>query len=46
MKTIGQCPLLARRFTVLKWVEDACVCVLVYSTGIVRNELTSVDMPS
>ena len=27
------------RFAILKWFEDACVHVLVYSTGIVRNEL-------
>ena len=28
-----------RRFAILKWFEDACVRMLVYSTGIVRNEL-------
>ena len=28
-----------RRFAILKWFEDACVHVLVYSTGIARNEL-------
>ena len=38
------------RLTVLKWFEDACVCVLVYSTVIEQNELIYiyiyVDMPT
>ena len=30
----------------LKWFEDTCVRVLMYSTGIVRNELICVGMPT
>ena len=45
---VGNIHVYPRRFADLKWFEDGCVRVLVYNTGIVRNELIMwyVDMPT
>ena len=45
---VGNIHVYPRRFADLKWFEDGCVHVLVYNTGIVRNELIMwyVDMPT